>query len=283
LKHVVLGAAGQLGRELCKRLAGQVVGLTREQADLTEPGMLRSVLCNYRPEFVINCAAYNFVDRAETEPDSAFAVNAWSARNLAAICRDLDCTLVQFSSNYVFGLDTERTSPYQEKDPPGPLSVYGLSKLAGEYLVRAICPKHIIIRTCGLYGVWGTGGKGTNFVELMLQLAEQGKPLRVVGDQICTPSSAGDVAEATVRLLESNGDGICHLTNSGSCSWHSFAGAILELAGVRAELTAVSSQEYGAAAQRPGYSVLASRLPPLRPWRDALAAYLFERASRKDV
>jgi dTDP-4-dehydrorhamnose reductase len=279
LKHVVLGAAGQLGRELCKRLAGQVIGLAREQADLTQPELLRSVLSHNRPEFVINCAAYNFVDRAEAETSSAFAANAWGPRNLATICHDLDCTVVHFSTNYVFGLETGRTSPYQETDSPGPLSVYGLSKLAGEYLVRAICPRHIVIRTCGLYSVWGTGGKGTNFVEMMLRLAEQGKLLRVVSDQICTPSYAGDVADATVRLLESKGAGIYHLTNSGSCSWHEFAAAIFELVGVKANLSPVTSKEFGAAAQRPGYSVLASRLPTLRPWRDALAAYLQERTT----
>jgi dTDP-4-dehydrorhamnose reductase len=281
LKHVVLGAAGQLGRELTKRLHGEVVGLTRNQADLTAPERLREALSHLQPEFVLNCAAYNWVDRAESEPEAAFAVNAWGPRALATICRDLDSTLIHFSTNYVFGLDAERPTPYQETDAPGPVSVYGLSKLGGEYFVRAICPKHIIIRTCGLFGVRGSGGKGTNFVETMLRLAGQGKPLRVVSDQVCTPSYAADVADASVRLLASGGQGIHHLTNSGSCSWHEFAEAIFELAGVQADLMSVTSNEFGAAAQRPAYSVLASGLPPLRPWRDALAAYFSERAFHK--
>jgi len=280
LKHVVLGAAGQLGRELTKRLLGEVVGLTRVQADLTRPDMLREVLVQHRPQFVLNCAAYNLVDRAESESDPALAVNAWGVRTLATICRDLDCTLVHFSTNYVFGLEAARATPYQETDAPGPVSTYGMSKLAGEYFVRAICPKHIIIRTCGLFGVLGSGGKGTNFVELMLRLAGQGKPLRVVGDQVCTPSAAADVADGTVRLLAGGGQGIYHLTNSGSCSWYEFAMAIFELAEVKADLTTVTSAEYGAAARRPGYSVLASRLPPLRSWRDALTAYLLERSKK---
>src|SRR5262249_49949140 len=278
-KHVVLGAAGQLGRELSKRLPGQVVGLTRDQADLTAPDRLREAVSHLQPEFVLNCAAYNWVDRAECEPDAAFAVNAWGPRALASICRDLDCTLIHFSTNYIFGLEAERATPYQETDAPGPISVYGLSKLSGEYFVRAICPKHIIIRTCGLFGVRGSGGKGTNFVETMLRLAGQAKPLRVVSDQVCTPSYAADVADATVQLLAGGGQGIHHLPNSRSCSWNEFAEAIFELAGVKADLTPVTSQEFGAAAQRPPYSVLASRLPPLRPWRDALAAYLSERTS----
>jgi dTDP-4-dehydrorhamnose reductase len=220
VKHVVLGAAGQLGRELCARMPGEVVGLTRDRADLTRPETLRSTLAELRPDFVINCAAYNFVDRAEAEPETSFAVNAWGVRALATVCRDLACTLVHFSSDYVFGLETGRATPYHETDPPGPLSVYGLSKLAGEYLIRAECSKHIIIRTCGLYGVWGSGGKGGNFVETMLRLAGQGKPLRVVSDQICAPSYAADVAEATVRVLASGGQGLYHLTNSRSDGDH---------------------------------------------------------------
>lgn len=278
MKHVVLGAAGQLGRESCARLPGEVFGLTREQADLTQPENLRASLAELRPDVVVNCAAYNFVDRAESEPEAAFAVNAWGVRSLASVCRDLDCTLVHFSTDYVFGLDESRTSPYREIDAPGPVSVYGLSKLAGEYLVRATCPKHVVIRTCGLYGFRGSGGKGTNFVETMLRLAEQGKPLRVVCDQVCTPSYAADVAEATAQLLVGGGQGLYHLTDAGSCSWHEFAAVIFELAGIKANLTAITSQEYGAPARRPAYSVLASRLPPLRPWREALKAYLQERA-----
>src|SRR5439155_18642015 len=155
-------------------------------------------------------------------------------RALADICRDLRCTLVHFSTNYVFGLDDSRTSPYQEADAPGPISVYGLSKLAGEYCVRWLCPEHLIIRTCGLYGVWGSGGKGGNFVETMLRFAGEQKPLHVVADQVCTPSYTVDVAEATVRLLAAGCRGIYHVTNAGSCSWHEFAAAIFELAGVRA-------------------------------------------------
>jgi dTDP-4-dehydrorhamnose reductase len=278
LKHVVLGASGQLGRELCSRMRGEVVALTRAQADLTQPESLRAALAQLGPDFVVNCAAYNFVDRAESEPDAAFAVNAWGVRTLATICRDLGCTLVQFSTDYVFGVEETRNAPYRETDAPGPVNVYGLSKLAGEYLVRALCPEHVVIRTCGLYGFRSSGGKGASFVETMLRLAGQGKPLGVVCDQICTPSSAADVAEATAALFATGARGLYHVTNAGSCSWYEFAGAIFDLAGVKADLTAITSLEYGAPARRPAYSVLASRLPPLRPWREALAAYLQERA-----
>jgi dTDP-4-dehydrorhamnose reductase len=282
-RYAVLGANGQLGRDLCPRLPGEVHALTRERADLTRPAELRTFLTGLRPDVVVNCAAYNFVDRAETEPAAAFAVNAWGVRDLAAICRDLDCTLVQFSTDYVFGLDETRQTPWLETDAPGPVSVYGLSKLAGEYLVRATCPRHFVIRTCGLYGVWGSGGKGGNFVETMLRLAGQGKPLRVVADQTCTPSYTVDVADASVALMNTTRYGLYHWTNAGSCTWHELASTIFELSGLGVRPAAITSAEFGAAARRPRYSVLATEayqslgLPAPRPWRDALAAYREER------
>jgi dTDP-4-dehydrorhamnose reductase len=286
MRCVVLGAGGQLAADLVPRLPGEVVPLTRAGADLTQPAELRAALAELRPDAVVNCAAYNFVDRAEADPESAFAVNAWGVRHLAEVCRDLGCLLVHFSSDYVFGLDEGRSAPYREADAPGPLSVYGLSKLAGEYLARAVCPRHLMLRTCGLYGARGVGGKGTNFVETMLRLAREGRPLRVVADQVCTPSYTVDVAAAAVALLQAGREGLYHLTNGGACSWHEFAGAVFALAGVRADLTAITSREYGAAARRPSYSVLdtaaaaAAGAGPLRPWREALADYLRERQGR---
>jgi dTDP-4-dehydrorhamnose reductase len=286
MKYAVLGAAGQLGRDLCPRLPGAVIALTREHGDLTRPETLRAVVGEARPDVVVNCAAYNFVDRAESEPEAAFAVNAWGVRSLAIVCRDLGCLLAHFSTDYVFGLDEGRRSPYQEDDAPGPVSVYGLSKLTGEYLVRALCPRHLVIRTCGLYGVWGSGGKGGNFVETMLRLAGQGKPMRVVADQQCTPSYTVDVAAAAAALLQTGRCGVFHVTNAGSCSWYEFAETIFRLARVPANLTPITSREFGAAARRPQYSVLASRhddplgLLPSRPWSEALAAYLDERQKK---
>jgi dTDP-4-dehydrorhamnose reductase len=286
VRYVVLGAAGQLGRDLVPRLTGDVIPLTRDHVDLSRPDPVRAVLAGLRPDVVVNCAAYNFVDHAEKEPEAACAVNTWGVAELARACADLGCLLVHFSTDYVFGLDEGRTTPYRETDAPGPVSVYGLSKLAGEYLARSLCRQHLVIRTCGLYGVWGSGGKGGNFVETMLRVANQGKPLRVVTDQVCTPSYTADVADATVALIGARRPGLYHLTNAGSCSWYNFAAAIFDLAGVRANLTPITSAEYGAAARRPAYSVLAAPaysalgLPPLRPWREALAAYLRERRQK---
>lgn len=286
MRYAVLGAAGQLGRDLCPRLSGEVIALSRGGSplvDLARPESLRTLFEDVRPDVVINCAAYNFVDRAESEPQEAFAVNAWGVRELARRCGERDCLLVHFSTDYVFGLDAARRQPWTEDDGPGPLSVYGLSKLAGEYFVRSLCPRRLIVRTCGLYGVWGSGGKGGNFVETMLRLADQGKPLRVVDDQICTPSYTVDVAETTIALLKTAPFGLYHVTNSGSCTWHELARTIFELSGVTANLTAIPSREYPTPARRPAYSVLdhsglrnAGVASP-RSWREALAAYLRER------
>jgi dTDP-4-dehydrorhamnose reductase len=286
MRFAVLGAAGQLGRDLVPRLPGDVVPLDRTRADLADADQLKATLTDLRPDVVVNCAAYNFVDKAEAEPDAAFAVNAWGVRALARVCRDLDCTLVHFSTDYVFGLDANRRTPFRTTDAPGPVSVYGLSKLCGEYAVRAGCPKHFVIRTCGLYGVWGSGGKGGNFVETMLRVAGQGKPLKVVNDQHCTPSYTADVAAAAVALMATDKYGLYHVTNSGATTWYELAKAVFEVAGVTADLSPIPSAGYPTPARRPGYSVLsldglaAAGVPEPRPWRDAVAAYLQERRSK---
>jgi dTDP-4-dehydrorhamnose reductase len=283
-KYAVIGKGGQLGHEFCAFLGGEATGLGRPEFDLTRPEAMRAELRRLRPDVVLNCAAYNFVDRAESEPEAAFAVNAWGVRHLAEICCDLDCLLVHFSTNYVFGLDEQHRTPYVETDLPGPISAYGVGKLAGEYFVRALCPKHFVIRTAGLFGFGARGGKGTNFVELMLRLASEQKPIRVVADQVCTPTSTADLAQATIALLQTGLYGLYHLTNSGSCSWHEYAQTIFELVKVQANLTAVTSREFGAPAKRPAYSVMANAayqalgLPEMRPWRSALVEYLRARA-----
>jgi len=283
VKFAVLGSEGQLGRDLCPRLPGEVVRLTRADADLTKTDTLAEILKKHRPDVVVNCAAYNFVDRAQTEMQAAFTVNAWGIGELARLCHEQRCRLLHFSTDYVFGLDDTRETPWAESDAPGPVNVYGLSKLTGEHLVRMVCPQSLIIRTCGLYGVWGSGGKGGNFVETMLRLAGQGKPLRVVNDQFCTPTYTVDLAQATVELLLRKRTGLYHVTNAGECSWFQMAQAVFELSGIEPNLMPIPSREYSAPATRPRYSVLSGvgidriGIKPLRPWREALVAYLEER------
>jgi dTDP-4-dehydrorhamnose reductase len=280
MRVAVIGAAGQLGRALCPMLTGEVTPLLRAEADLTRPVELKARLEAVQPELVVNCSAYNLVDKAESEPEAAFAANAWGVRELALICRSLGARLVHFSTDYVFGLDEARRSPWLESDAPGPASAYGLSKLTGEYWALQVSSGNVVIRTCGLYGRRGAGGKGGNFVETMLRFASEGKPLRVVADQRCTPSYVGDVAAATLQLLQTGATGLFHLTNSGDCSWHQFAAEIFRQSGLQPALTAIPSSEYKTPARRPTYSVLARGrcdrlgLQPLRPWQEALAEYL---------
>jgi dTDP-4-dehydrorhamnose reductase len=288
MRFAVLGAAGQLGRDLCPRLAslGDVVPLARADIDLTRPEAVPGVVAALRVDVLVNCAAYNFVDKAETEREAAFAVNVWGARALARTCRESGVKLVHFSTDYVFGLEAGRGTPWTEDDAPGPVSVYGLSKLAGEYLLRAECPDALVIRTCGLYGMWGSGGKGGNFVETMLRLAGQGKPIRVVNDQRCTPTYTVDVAGATAALIGASASGLYHVTNADSCSWYEFAGEVFRQAGLKPHLIPITSAEYAAPARRPAYSVLSTSklasagIPAPRPWPDALTAYLLDRRSR---
>jgi dTDP-4-dehydrorhamnose reductase len=286
MKTLVLGSIGQLGRDLVPMLPGEVIPITRAEADLSKPGSVSAVVREHTPTIFINCAAYNLVDKAEQEPDAAFAVNAWAVRELATACRETGTKLVHISTDYVFGLDTSRTTPLREEDAPGPVSVYGLSKLAGEYLVRSIVPNHLVVRTCGLYGVWGSGGKGGNFVETMLRVAEQGKPLRVVSDQHCTPSYTKDVAKLVIDLLNANATGLFHGVNAGSTTWHDFAAEIFRLSGLSPSLSTISTSERNDPAKRPLYSVLSNAklatvgVPEPRRWQDALAAYLSERQVR---
>jgi dTDP-4-dehydrorhamnose reductase len=284
MKIVILGAAGQLGRQLSKVLPGDVVALRRADADLAKPAELRQILTQLGPAIVVNAAAYTQVDRAEAEPGEAFAVNTLAVRDLATFCRDADCTLIHFSTDYVFGLDALRISPYSETDPAGPINVYGNTKLAGEYLVQSTCPKYFILRTCGLYGPLQAGSGHTNFVETMLRKAEEGNPVRVVDDQVCTPTSVLDLAHAARELLESRAFGLYHVTNAGSCTWHEFAETIFELAKKAAVLVPIESKEYAAPARRPRYSVLSNArwidigYTPLRSWQEALERYLDERS-----
>ena len=284
VKTAIVGAAGQLGSELCRLLSHACVELTHDDIQVENASSVTQVLARVRPDVVVNTAAYNRVDAAEDDPEPALAVNARGPLNLARTCAELGCLLVHFSTDYVYGLAGARTQPYDEDDPPGPVSVYGATKLAGEYYVRALCPRHVVIRTCGLYGLKGARAKGGNFVETMLRLgAEPGRTLRLVADQTCTPSAAADVAAKTVELLTADPHGVYHLTNAGQCSWLAFAQETFRLAGLSPQVVTVTSQEYGARARRPAYSVLGCRrlaeagLAAPRDWREALAAYLQSR------
>ena len=284
MRCALIGVTGQLGHDLARTfsLGGELVPLTRADLDLLAPGAIARVLREVRATHVVNCAAYNLVDRAEDERDTAFALNAEVVATLAETCQSLEATLVHFSTDYVF--DGTKRSPYTEDDPPAPLGVYAASKLAGERAALQRCRRAFVIRVCGLYGVAQSATAGrTNFVETMLRLAAKGQALRVVSDQVLTPSYTLDIAPKVWRILARGAPGLYHLSSAGQTSFYDFAREIFRLSGLAPTLTPVTAAEYGARTRWPPYSVMAhTRLAALgeddvRPWQQGLAAYLQER------
>ena len=287
-RYVVIGATGQLGSDLVRTFdqPGELVALSTRDVDILDAARTRSILEALQPTCVINTAAYNLVDRAEDDGRSAFALNAEAVGTLAAVCQAAGARLVHFSTDYVF--DGAKRTPYLETDSPQPVSVYGESKLAGERLALERCERSVIFRVCGLFGLAGSLGKGKgNFVETMLRLSREGRPLRVVSDQVLCPSYTLDLARKVWKVLPKVAHPIYHLTNAGQVSWYEFARRALELAGLTADLTPVTAAEYGARARRPAYSVLAHAHlaalgeDDLRPWDAALPAYVAERSSSR--
>ncbi len=280
VRYLIIGKTGQLGQAFVQRLGSAALAVSRAECDITDAEAVRRLLLLHRPQVVLNCAAWNFVDRAEQEPQPAFAVNALAVRALAHACSEVGAFLVHFSTDYVFGLDETRRLPYRESDLPGPVNVYGVSKLAGEYFVRSSTPHHLVIRTCGLYGVLGSGGKKDNFVERILRQATAHQTIEVVADQVCSPTYVEDLVTAVLQCLEHKMTGLVHLVNTGAVSWYEFARAIIQQAGLNTQVRPVSSKEKPTAARRPNYSALISEhphTPPMRSWWDALQDYLTER------
>ncbi len=281
MRVVVVGAAGQLGRELMRVLPPETtVGLTRGELDVCDADAVGRCIAALAPAAVVNATAYNRVDEADRDPSEALAVNDAALGGLARACADAGAFLVHVSTDYVF--DGTARRPYTEDDTPDPRGAYARSKLLGERRLEAALPRHAILRVAGLYAAGGSRGKGGSFVDRVLAQARQGKALRVVDDQVTAPTWARDVAAALARLVPrlvvgSAPSGVYHVTNAGACSWLEFARAALALAGLEVE---VAPRPSAPDDPRPRYSVLANtRLaavgePALRPWRDALAAYL---------
>jgi dTDP-4-dehydrorhamnose reductase len=283
VKIVVTGAYGQLGGELCRLLRGDALALDIDSLDLTDGPEVLKTLDRLHPDAVINCAAYTQVDLAESNAEECRRVNATAVEYLATACGRLDCPLVQVSTDYIFGGDKYRRTPYKENDPPHPQSVYAKTKLQGEH-AAAEYQKHLIVRTCGLYAR-PEDERARNFVRTMLDLAGQGKPLRVVDDQWFSPSYAPHVARAILFLVGYNRCGaapwgIYHLVNSGATTCYNFAVEIFRQAGVDVSVEPITTADYKAAAPRPAYSVLDTGAynnqggPPMPNWKAALAEYI---------
>jgi dTDP-4-dehydrorhamnose reductase len=260
-KLLLIGADGQVGQELRHALAslGTVIPLTRQQLDLSQGEMLRQRIRALQPQAIINAAAYTAVDQAEKKPNLAQQINGIAPPIMAEIAQELGAWFLHISTDYVF--DGTKNTPYLETDPPQPLSIYGKSKLAGEIGIQRLGGKNLILRTAWVYGIYGKG----NFVKTMLRLGQTREEVRVVADQIGSPTSALDIATAIANLYQVQATGIYHFTNSGVASWFDFAVAIFEEAkaiGIPLQIKQVipiTTADYPTPATRPTYSVLSGQ------------------------
>lgn len=280
---LVTGAGGQLGSELARGGppdGGMIISASESDCDITDASAVARALQRHEPDVLINCAAWTNVDGAESNPDSAFAVNATGAAVLATECARCDVLMVHLSTDYVF--DGRSPDPIDEDAAPAPLSVYGQSKLAGEREVQGRCPRHCIVRTSGLYG-----RDGPNFVLTVLQRAVTGEPLSVVADQSTSPTWTCDLARAILQLIALDVNGIVHLTNTGSTTWHGFANAAVAAAGLSVPVAGTTLAAVSRGAARPQHTVLDNRRwrllgqAPLPHWETALAGYVDELRARR--
>ncbi len=286
-KVVIFGGGGQLGLELCREFELRrwaVKRFDRQLLDITNGHRVEEAVAQADPQLVINAAAYNQVDIAENEPVAAYQANALAVRNIAMACRQTDARLVHYSTDYVF--DGTKGSPYVETDTPHPLGAYAVSKLAGELYAQAYLNDALIIRTSGVFGPGGMFTARGNFVELMLRLAKDNHPIRVVQDHVASPSYAPAMASRTADLVDKGLRGLFHMGGGEAISWYDYAKLIFELAGISPPLQPTDEREYRTAARRPKYSALsnskleAAGIVPMPSLRKAVSDYL---QARQDI
>ena len=277
-KIIVTGCNGQLGRAVNKLYANdgnyELVNTDVGELDITNIDEVMSFARDVKPYAIINCAAHTGVDACETEADKAYRINAIGPRNLSIAATETNAKLIHISTDYVF--DGKGTRPYTEFDAVGPQGMYGRTKLAGENFVRQFADRYFIIRTAWLYG------DGKNFVKTMLRLSETNDKVRVVKDQVGSPTSADELAKAIAFLLPTENYGLFHGTCEGDCSWAEFTEEIFRLAGKKTVVEAITTEEFGAKAPRPAYSILENYMFKLTSdfmfadWHDAIAKYMKE-------
>jgi len=284
MRILVTGSTGQLGSEVVRSFSQsghEIIAPARQELDFLNPDEVADRVRRLQPDWVINCAAYTQVDRAESEVEQAFVINRDSAAQLAGAVAGYGGNVLHVSTDFVF--DGKQSRPYREEDDARPLGVYGRSKREGEQAVRAALPEAIVLRTAWVYGV-----HGHNFVKTILRVASDGKPLRVVDDQVGSPTWARDIAGAIRALVQHRARGTYHYTNAGSTSWHGFATAILAEATEAGfalktdSVEAIPTSGYPTPARRPAYSVLDTGkiqsllTAPIPHWRDSLNRMLKE-------
>jgi dTDP-4-dehydrorhamnose reductase len=275
MKVLVTGANGQLGQDLLRIIGLQhhVIGLGRNELDVRNLVQCRVRIQEFQPDVIIHAAAYTAVDQAESDEDDAYAINAFGSRNVAVAAEEIGAKLCFISTDYVFDGTTDK--PYKEYDNTNPSSVYGKSKLAGEQLVQSLSNRYFIVRTSWVYGQ-----HGNNFVKTMLKLGKEKSLLRVVEDQIGSPTYTVDLCHFLLELISSEKYGIYHASNSGSCSWYEFAKAIFTESGYTTQVEPCTTDEFPRPAPRPKHSVMdhlsirANQFNDLRHWREALSEFI---------
>lgn len=275
-KIMITGCNGQLGRAINEIYKNDIhyslLNTDVEQLDITKIDDVMAYVRSEKPDVIVNCAAHTGVDACETEEDKAYKINAIGPRNLSIGATEIGAKIVQVSTDYVF--EGNGTKPYIEFDKTGPKGMYGITKLEGENFVKEFASRYFIIRTAWLYG------DGKNFVKTMLRLSESNGKVRVVGDQIGSPTSASQLAKAIAYLIPTENYGLFHGTCEGHCSWADFAKEVFSLKGKNTEVEPITTEEFGAPAPRPLYSVLENYMFKLTtdfsfdPWQDALAHYM---------
>lgn len=288
MRVLVTGAGGQLGHDLLRAFADHdVVGLAHDQLDVGVEADVTAAVVAHTPDLVVNAAAWTDVDGCEADPARAHTVNALGPWWLARACERSGATLVHVSTDYVFGGPAPRDAAgeprgWTEFDPVAPANAYGRSKAAGEALVRQTLARHHIVRTA-----WVHGATGRNFVRTMLRLGQEGRTVRVVDDQVGSPTATPDLAAAIRELAVTGRYGTWHRTNTGRCSWYDLAATVFELAGLEVDLRPQPSSALDRLAPRPAWSVLdathptAAGLTPLPPWREGVARVLEELGARR--
>lgn len=282
----IAGGFGQLGTALREVLSDRELSApAHAEVALEDRAALARLLDEQQPDALINCAAFHNVDLCEREPQRAFEINALAVDAAAQACAERGVTFVTISTDYVF--DGTLGRPYRESDGVNPLTAYGASKAAGEFLTRRHGERHIIVRSSGVFGTIGTSSKGYTLIEKVLRQAERGEPTRMVADMVFSPSYAPHVARAIRDLIDANAYGTHHVTNAGACSWFAFVQAAFAKAGLGgAPLEPTTYAALNNPTRRPMYSPLANEtferagIAPLPSWTDALDAFLDRRAER---
>jgi len=280
MKLVIIGANGQLGTDLREVLSSEheVIGLNHSDIEITNADSVKNALSSLKPDLVLNTAAYHIVPEAERFPDRAFHINGTGTLHLANVCQDLNIRLVQYSTDYVF--DGKKQKPYTEDDCPNPLNVYANTKLSGEYFALNYSDKSYVIRVSGIYGKVPCRAKGGNFITTMLKLAKEKPEVRVVSDEILTPTPTVHIAKNTAVLIKTEAFGLYHMSCEGEVSWYEFARVIWETLQLETPLYPASVKDFPLVVKRPFYSVLENRnlnslgINEMPGWKEALRNFL---------